>query len=53
MIVLAEPAPDAMVSAIKKAIDMLPDIDPHVMHERVSLVFIMRAVLVWLVHLVI
>lgn len=34
MIVLAEPAPDDMVLAIKKAIDILPTVDPHVMHLR-------------------
>lgn len=34
MVVLAEPAPSDMVLAIKKAIDMLPTIDPHVMHQR-------------------
>ena len=36
MIVLAEPAPEDMVRAVKKAIDMLPGIDPQVMHLRVS-----------------
>jgi hypothetical protein len=37
MIVLAEPAPGDMVRAVKKAIDMLPGIDPQIMHLRVSL----------------
>ena len=37
MIVLAEPAPGDMVTAVKKAIDMLPGIDPQIMHLRVSL----------------
>lgn len=37
MIVLAEPAPEDMVQAIKKAINMLPDIDPQAMHLQVSL----------------
>ncbi|PUZ70713.1 hypothetical protein GQ55_2G256200 [Panicum hallii var. hallii] len=32
MIVLAEPAPEDMVRAVKKAIDMLPGINPQVMH---------------------
>lgn len=36
MIVLAEPDPVDMVQAIKKAISILPKIDPQVMHERVS-----------------
>lgn len=36
MIVLAEPAPEDMVQAIKKAINMLPGIDPQAMHLRVS-----------------
>jgi hypothetical protein len=36
MIVLAEPAPEDMVRAVKKAIDMLPGVDPQVMHLRVS-----------------
>lgn len=40
MIVLAEPAPDPMVLAIKKAIDMLPGVDPFVMHQRVSLIYL-------------
>lgn len=34
MIVLAEPSPGDMVLAIKKAIEILPSIDPHVMHLR-------------------
>lgn len=33
MIVLAEPSPGDMVWAIRKAIFMLPNIDPHVMHH--------------------
>lgn len=37
MVVLAEPAPEDMVRAVRKAIDMLPGIDPQVMHLRVSL----------------
>lgn len=37
MIVLAEPAPEDMIRAVEKAIDMLPGIDPQVMHLRVSL----------------
>lgn len=37
MIVLAEPAPEDMVHAIRKAISMLPDIDPQDMHLRVCL----------------
>ncbi|CAD6333126.1 unnamed protein product [Miscanthus lutarioriparius] len=36
MIVLAEPAPGDMVTAVKKAIDMLPGIDPQIMHLRIS-----------------
>lgn len=36
MIVLAEPDPVDMVLAIRKAISILPKIDPQVMHERVS-----------------
>nr|TKW33152.1 hypothetical protein SEVIR_2G213700v2 [Setaria viridis] len=32
MIVLAKPAPEDMVRAVKKAIDMLPGINPQVMH---------------------
>ncbi|XP_008809559.1 phosphatidylinositol N-acetylglucosaminyltransferase subunit A [Phoenix dactylifera] len=36
MIVLAEPAPGDMVWAIRKAIFMLPSIDPHVMHLRMK-----------------
>jgi hypothetical protein len=36
MIVLAEPAPEDMVRAVKKAIDMLPGINPQVMHLQVK-----------------
>lgn len=36
MIVLAEPDPTDMVQAIKKAISILPMIDPQDMHNRVS-----------------
>ncbi|GJN11463.1 hypothetical protein PR202_ga29658 [Eleusine coracana subsp. coracana] len=36
MIVLAEPAPEDMVQAIKKAINMLPNIDPKAMHLRMK-----------------
>jgi len=36
MIVLAKPDPSDMVRAVGKAITMLPDIDPQVMHVRVS-----------------
>lgn len=36
MIVLAEPDPTDMVQAIKKAISMLPKVDPQAMHLRVS-----------------
>lgn len=36
MIVLAQPEPRDMVLAVKKAINMLPAVDPHAMHERVS-----------------
>lgn len=36
MVVLAEPDPSDMVLAIKKAISILPKIDPQVMHNRVS-----------------
>lgn len=36
MIVLAEPNPYDMVQAIKKAIHMLPYIDPHLMHDRMK-----------------
>lgn len=39
MIVLAEPDPSDMVRAIQKAVTMLPNIDPQVMHNRVSLWF--------------
>ncbi|XP_038706809.1 phosphatidylinositol N-acetylglucosaminyltransferase subunit A [Tripterygium wilfordii] len=36
MVVLAEPDPGDMVQAIKKAIYLLPKIDPQVMHERMK-----------------
>ncbi|XP_078435846.1 UDP-Glycosyltransferase superfamily protein isoform X2 [Wolffia australiana] len=36
MVVLSEPVPSDMVKAIKKAIDLLPFIDPHAMHLRVK-----------------
>lgn len=36
MVVLAEPDPGDMVQAIKKAITMLPTVDPQEMHNRVS-----------------
>ncbi|XP_020241629.1 phosphatidylinositol N-acetylglucosaminyltransferase subunit A isoform X1 [Asparagus officinalis] len=36
MIVLAKPVPDDMVLAIKKAIYMLPGIDPQAMHQRMK-----------------
>ncbi|TVU39690.1 hypothetical protein EJB05_13123 [Eragrostis curvula] len=36
MIVLAERAPEDMVGAVKEAIDMLPEIDPQVMHLRIK-----------------
>ncbi|KAG8084944.1 hypothetical protein GUJ93_ZPchr0010g9628 [Zizania palustris] len=36
MIVLAQPAPEDMVQAVKKAIDMLPGIDPQLMHLRMK-----------------
>ncbi|CAL9159219.1 unnamed protein product [Musa hybrid cultivar] len=36
MIVLAEPDPGDMVHAIGKAIHMLPNINPHVMHSRMK-----------------
>ncbi|KAJ4762755.1 Phosphatidylinositol N-acetylglucosaminyltransferase subunit A [Rhynchospora pubera] len=36
MIVLAEPAPQDMVRAIEQAIDMLPNIDPQIMHSRMK-----------------
>ncbi|CAN1253032.1 Phosphatidylinositol N-acetylglucosaminyltransferase subunit A [Linum perenne] len=36
MIVLAEPDPTDMVQAIKKAISILPEIDPQAMHERMK-----------------
>lgn len=36
MIVLAEPDPGDMVLAITNAIDLLPQIDPQAMHNRVS-----------------
>lgn len=39
MVVLAEPDPGDMVLAIRKAISLLPKIDPQVMHERVSKLF--------------
>ncbi|KAJ1690237.1 hypothetical protein LUZ63_014392 [Rhynchospora breviuscula] len=40
MIVLAEPAPQDMVQAIKQAIDMLPNINPQIMHShRTELVY--------------
>ena len=39
MIVLAEPDPTDMVQAIKKAISILPIIDPQEMHNRVSAFF--------------
>lgn len=37
MIVLAEPAPQDMVRAVQQAISMLPNIDPQIMHSRVSI----------------
>ena len=36
MIVLAEPDPEDMVRAVRQAIDILPGIDPQIMHRRVS-----------------
>ncbi|KAJ3685580.1 hypothetical protein LUZ61_014744 [Rhynchospora tenuis] len=36
MIVLAEAAPQDMVRAIKQAIDMLPNINPQIMHSRMK-----------------
>jgi hypothetical protein len=36
MVVLAEPDPEDMVRAVRKAIDILPGIDPQTMHLRVS-----------------
>ncbi|KAK8484708.1 hypothetical protein V6N13_094333 [Hibiscus sabdariffa] len=36
MIVLAEPDPSDMVHAIRKAISILPNIDPQVMHDRMK-----------------
>lgn len=39
MIVLAKPDPADMVQAIRKAISILPSIDPQIMHERVSKLF--------------
>ncbi|KAH6779522.1 UDP-Glycosyltransferase superfamily protein [Perilla frutescens var. hirtella] len=36
MIVLAEPDPNDMVMAITKAIDLLPQIDPEAMHNRMK-----------------
>ncbi|XP_024040371.1 phosphatidylinositol N-acetylglucosaminyltransferase subunit A isoform X5 [Citrus clementina] len=36
MVVLAEPDPGDMVLAIRKAISLLPKIDPQVMHERMK-----------------
>ncbi|WCJ25253.1 Phosphatidylinositol N-acetylglucosaminyltransferase gpi3 subunit [Euphorbia peplus] len=36
MIVLAEPDPGDMVQAIRKAISLLPKIDPRVMHDRMK-----------------
>uniref|UniRef100_A0ACD5TY17 Uncharacterized protein n=1 Tax=Avena sativa TaxID=4498 RepID=A0ACD5TY17_AVESA len=36
MIVLAEPDPEDMVRAVKKAIDILPGIDPQTMHLRMK-----------------
>lgn len=36
MIVLAKPDPSDMVQAVGKAITMLPDIDPQVMHMRMK-----------------
>ncbi|KAI3907295.1 hypothetical protein MKW98_010645, partial [Papaver atlanticum] len=36
MIVLAEPVPSDMVQAVKKAIDILPNIDPQAMHLRLK-----------------
>lgn len=44
MIVLAKPDPVDMVQAIQKAICILPNIDPHAMHLRVS-----ELVYMWLV----
>lgn len=39
MIVLAKPDPSDMVQAIKKAISILPKIDPQEMHNHVSALF--------------
>lgn len=50
MIVLAEPAPGDMVWAIRKAIFMLPSIDPHVMHLRVSLQFYLSWLIIHLIN---
>ncbi|VAH80937.1 unnamed protein product [Triticum turgidum subsp. durum] len=36
MIVLAEPDPEDMVRAIRQAIDILPGIDPQIMHRRMK-----------------
>uniref|UniRef100_A0A453K8Y1 phosphatidylinositol N-acetylglucosaminyltransferase n=1 Tax=Aegilops tauschii subsp. strangulata TaxID=200361 RepID=A0A453K8Y1_AEGTS len=36
MIVLAEPDPEDMVRAVRQAIDILPGIDPQIMHRRMK-----------------
>lgn len=42
MVVLAKPDPSDMVQAIKKAISILPNIDPEEMHNRVSVLCLIR-----------
>lgn len=47
MIVLAEPDPSDMVQAIKKAMSIVPKIDPQAMHLRVSAIFKMLEILLF------
>lgn len=46
MIVLSEPDPSDMVQAVKKAIAIVPKIDPQTMHLRVSYLFKMSGGLI-------
>jgi hypothetical protein len=47
MVVLAEPDPEDMVRAVRKAIDILPGIDPQIMHLRVSFILYTDLSLHW------
>uniref|UniRef100_A0A0D9VYE2 Glycosyltransferase subfamily 4-like N-terminal domain-containing protein n=1 Tax=Leersia perrieri TaxID=77586 RepID=A0A0D9VYE2_9ORYZ len=45
--IVDKPAPEDMVQAVKKAIDMLPSIDPQVMHLRVNFYPYLYHVEIW------